>query len=135
MQENGGSGRILHLLSFRRIWGRAGMQKKKRRVRPFRVLAAVLGALTLVMISRFPAKSVSLDRQRDQLDAVSNEYYLAQEENNQLRQELSEINTADFVERTARRELGYCWYGETIYVVANLEDIEPETEFEVYGQD
>lgn len=135
MQENGGSGRILHILSSWWVWGRTAMQKKGKRVRPFRVLAAVLGVITLVMLSRFPAKAVSLERQREQLEAASGEYYLAQAENNQLRSELSEINTADFVERTARRDLGYCWYGETIYTVANLEDVEPETDFEVYGQD
>ena len=49
--------------------------------------------------------------------------------------ELASINTDDFIERTARREYGYCWYGETIYEVANLEQIQEKTEFEVYGQE
>ena len=48
--------------------------------------------------------------------------------------ELSEINSADFVERTARRDYGYCWYGETIYEVGNLEAIAPEPEFEIFGE-
>ena len=51
-----------------------------------------------------------------------------------LATELAEINTADFVERTARREYGYCWYGETIYEVANLDEIVEDPGFEVYGQ-
>ena len=110
------------------------MQKKRVRVRPFRVLALVLGMSALVMLARFPAKAVSLERQRAQLEAAANAYYNAQSENNQLRAELSEINTEDFVERTARREYGYCWYGETIYTVGNLEDIQLEPEFEVFGQ-
>ena len=110
------------------------MQKKRVRVRPFRILAVVLGAAALVMLSKFPAKAVSLERQRAQLEAAAAAYYDAQSENNQLRAELSEINTADFVERTARRDYGYCWYGETIYTVGNLEDIQEDNEFEVYGQ-
>ncbi len=108
------------------------MQKKKTRVRPYRILAVALGVVALVMLSRFPAKAVSLERQREQLEVAASEYYQTQSENNQLRAELSEINTSDFVERTARREYGYCWYGETVYTVGNLEDIMPEEEFEVY---
>lgn len=110
------------------------MQGKKVRIRPFRVLAFVLGAIALVMLARFPAKAVSLDRQREQLAAAADAYYNAQSENNQLRAELAEVDTDDFVERTARRDYGYCWYGETVYVVGNLDDIQPEPEFEVYGQ-
>ena len=111
------------------------VQKKRVRVRPFRILAVVLGAAALAMLSKFPAKAVSLERQRDQLEAAAQMYYDAQSQNNQLRAELSEINTADFVERTARRDYGYCWYGETIYDVGNLADIQSETAFEVYGQE
>lgn len=110
------------------------MQKKRVRVRPFRVLALVLGVFALVMLARFPAKAVSLERQRAQLETAAKAYYNAQSRNNQLRAELSEINSEDFVERTARRDYGYCWYGETIYTVGNLSDIQPEPEIAVYGQ-
>lgn len=112
------------------------MQKKRGRVRPFRIMAFVLGIAAMVMLARFPAKAVSLERQREQLNAAAQAYYQAQSENNQLRAQLAEIDTEDFVERTARREYGYCWYGETIYTVGNLEDILPEQEFDVYdGQE
>lgn len=111
------------------------MQKKRVKVRPFRVFAFALGVIALVMLARFPAMAVSLERQHEQLEAAAAAYYDAQSENNQLREELSEINTADFVERTARRDYGYCWYGETIYDVGNLADIQSETAFEVYGQE
>ena len=135
MQENGELSRILHLLSRLRRKEDGTVQKKKTRIRPYRILAAGLGAAALVMLSRFPAKAVSLERQREQLELAASASYDAQSQNNQLRAELSEVNTSDFVERTARRDYGYCWYGETIYTVGNLEDIEPEEEFEVYGQD
>lgn len=110
------------------------MKKKKLRIRPFRVLAACLLVVMLVMLSRFPQKAVSLERQQDQFDAAAAEYYNAQSRNNQLRSEVQTINSADFIERTARREYGYSWYGETVYEVGNLEEITPEAEFEVYGQ-
>ena len=98
------------------------------------MMAVFLGLAALVMLSRFPAKAVSLERQYKQMEAAAATYYDAQSRYNQLNTELAEINTADFVERTARREYGYCWYGETIYEVANLDEIVEDPGFEVYGQ-
>lgn len=115
--------------------GGTDMKKNRVRIRPFRILSVVLGVIALVMLSRFPAKAVSLERQQQQLEAAAQAYYDAQSRNNQLTTELSEINTADFVERTARRDYGYCWYGETIYEVGNLDEIAQEPEFDVYGED
>lgn len=115
--------------------GGTDMKKNRVRIRPFRILSVVLGVIALVMLSRFPAKAVSLERQQKQLEAAAQAYYDAQSRNNQLTTELSEINTADFVERTARRDYGYCWYGETIYEVGNLDEIAQELAFDVYGED
>lgn len=115
--------------------GGTDMKKNRVRIRPFRILSVVLGVIALALLSRFPAKAVSLERQQKQLEAAAQAYYDAQSRNNQLTTELSEINTADFVERTARRDYGYCWYGETIYEVGNLDEIAQEPEFDVYGED
>ena len=115
--------------------GGTDMKKNRVRIRPFRILSVVLGVIALVILSRFPAKAVSLERQQKQLEAAAQAYYDAQSRNNQLTTELSEINTADFVERTARRDYGYCWYGETIYEVGNLDEIAQELAFDVYGED
>ena len=111
------------------------MNKKRVRIRPFRILSVFLGLLALFMLARFPEKTVSIERQQQQLAVAASEYYEAQSEHNQLLTELAEINSADFVERTARRDYGYCWYGETIYEVANLEDIQEARSFSVFGQD
>ena len=111
------------------------MNKKKVRIRPFRILSVCLGLVALLLLSRFPAKAVSLERQQEQLTLAAQAYYDAQSKNNRLTTELAEINTQDFIERTARREYGYCWYGETIYEVSNLEEIQAEVPFEVYGQE
>ena len=43
------------------------MKKKKVRIRPFRILSVCLGLVALIMLSRFPAKAVSLERQQEQL--------------------------------------------------------------------
>jgi len=110
------------------------MNKKKVRIRPFRILSVCLGLVALLMLSRFPAKAVSLERQQEQLGLAAEAYYDAQSENNRLTTELAEINTKDFIERTARREYGYCWYGETIYEVGNLDEIAAHREFEVYAE-
>ena len=126
--------RILNILYILRE-GETHVNKKRVGIRPFRILSFCLGIAALVMLSRFPAKTVSLERQREQLAAASAEYYEAQSEHNQLLTELAEINSADFVERTARRDYGYCWYGETIYEVANPEELAAAQEFAVYGQE
>ena len=39
--------------------GMGGMASKKKRIRPFRVLAMLMGAGTLAMLMRFPAKAGS----------------------------------------------------------------------------
>ena len=109
------------------------MNIKWRKLRPFRILAVFLSVAALFMVSRFPQQAVSLERQQEQLEAAATAYYEAQSENNRLNTELSEIDTRDFIERTARREYGYCWYGETIYEVGNLQEIQEALAFEVYG--
>lgn len=111
------------------------MMKKRMRIRPFRIALICLSAAAVVMLARYPAKAVSLERQQTQLELAATEYYEAQSKYNQLNTELSEVNTADYIERTARRDHGYCWYGETIYVVGNLDEIRQEPEFEVYTED
>lgn len=112
------------------------MNKKNRRrlrVKPYRLLAIALGITLVVMLSRFPQKGVSLERQREQLAKVAKAYLDAQSVNNQLTAELARVDSADFIERTARREYDYCWYGETIYQVGNLDEILAGQELDVYG--
>lgn len=110
-------------------------RKKKPGIRPFQVLAAALGCTALLLLARFPQKAVSLERQEEQRVAAAKAYHDAQSRNNQLTAELASVNTDDFIERTARREYGYCWYGEMIYEVGNLEQIQEQTDYEVYGQE
>lgn len=138
MQENSGIGRIINciiLSKYERTRRKNDMAGKKRRIRPFRILAWALGAGMLTMLLRFPAKAVSSERQQEQLKAAAQAYSDAQSQNNQLKIELTESTSADFVERTARRDYGYCWYGEIIYQVGNLDEIRQETEFEVYNEE
>ena len=111
------------------------MAGKKRHIRPFRVLAVMLGVGTLTLLVRFPEKAVSLERQQKQLEEAAKAYSEAQIENNRLTSELAESNTTEFIERTARREYGYCKYGEIIYQVGNLDEVENKSEFDVYGEE
>lgn len=134
MQENGKIQRIINNYMFAHEEEKH-LDKRWTRIRPFRILAVFLGVVALVMVSRFPQKAVSLERQQEQLEIAAAAYYDAQSENNRLNTELSEIDTKDFIERTARREYGYCWYGETIYEVGNLDELKETLEFEVYGQE
>jgi len=132
MQEKGLFARIVNNYTFLREEGNR-LNERWKRIRPFRIFAVFLGVVALIMISQFPQHAISLERQQEQLEAAASAYYEAQSENNRLNAELSEIDTRDFIERTARREYGYCWYGETIYEVGNLEEFQETLEFEVYG--
>ena len=135
MQEIRKRERILIILYTLQSGGKTDVNRKLAKIRPFRILSVFLGLFALLMLSKFPQKAVSLERQQEQLVLAAQAYYDAQSKNNRLTTELAEINTQDFIERTARREYGYCWYGETIYEVGNLEEIQAKVPFEVYGQE
>ena len=136
MQEKEKKDRILFQL-FCRFWRNNRVNKRKKRsgLKPFRWVAIGLSVFTMTLLVRFPNKAVSLQNQQEQLAAAASAYYDAQTRHNQLVAELSEINTADFIERTARREYGYSWYGETIYEVGNLDELRQQAAFEVYGDE
>ena len=108
------------------------MEKKKVRLRPFRILSVFLGIAAVAALASFPEKAVGIERQKEQMVQAAAAYYDAQSKHNDLTAELSEINSEGFIERTARREYGYCWYGETIYEVANLDEIQEDHGFEIY---
>ena len=97
------------------------------------LLAGLIVLAALVMV-RLPQREVSAEQEQRQLQSAADAYWKAQEENNRLRQLLAESDTRDFVERVARRDYGYCWYGETIYEVANLPEQTAGQTFQVYGQ-
>lgn len=100
---------------------------------PFRVLLAVLAVVAIAVMVRLPQREVSAEEEQRKLQSAADAYWNAQAENNRLRQLLAESGTNDFVERVARRDYGYCWYGETIYEVANLPE-QTRPDFQVYGQ-
>lgn len=111
------------------------MEKKRVRLRPFRILSVFLGIAAVAALASFPDKAVGVERQHEQLVLAATAYYDAQAKNNELAAELAQSDSDAFIERTARREYGYCWYGETIYEVANLDEIQEDHGFEVYGQE
>ena len=127
LQEKMKKGRIMTVQICQKMRGMGDVAAKRKRIRPFRILAVLMGAGTLAMLS--------LERQQEQLVAAAQAYHDAQSENNQLKTALTEIDSSDFIERTARRDYGYCWYGEIIYQVGNLDEIEQQLDFDVYGQD
>ena len=129
LQEKMKKGRIMTVQICQKMRGMGDVAAKRKRIRPFRILAVLMGAGTLAMLMRFPAKAVSLERQQEQLVAAAQAYHDA------LKTALTEIDSSDFIERTARRDYGYCWYGEIIYQVGNLDEIEQQLDFDVYGQD
>ncbi|MBP3656742.1 MAG: septum formation initiator family protein [Clostridia bacterium] len=110
-------------------------KRKVLRIRPFRIAAIGLGMLTLFLLAQFPQKMVSIENQQKQLSLASEKYFAEQSRHNQLNDELETISTPDFIERTARRDQNYCWYGEVVYKVSNLSELMTPEEFAVYGQE
>lgn len=111
------------------------MEKKRVRLRPFRILSVFLGIAAVASLAQFPDKAVSVEHKREELMTAATAYYDAQSRNNELMAELAESNSDGFIERTARSEYDYCWYGETIYEVANLDELSDGPAFEVFGQE
>lgn len=138
MQENSGIGRIINciiLSKYERTRRKNDMAGKKRRIRPFRILAWALGAGMLTMHAAFFRRSGQQRKTAGAAESRGAGIQRCASRNNQLKTELTESTSADFVERTARRDYGYCWYGEIIYQVGNLDEIQQETEFEVYNEE
>ena len=96
---------------------------QKQGLRPFRIAAVCLFALLLYLSIRIPAMSAQAEKVKKELIEHGEALFSEQAKYHRLKKEVDEINTPDFVERTARRELGYVWYGETIYTIANLAEI------------
>ena len=104
------------------------MRKKEAGKGPFKWLTVVLVMATLILLVRIPGKSVSLERQREALAQAQRAYQEEVARGKQLEAAKAYSETDEAIEQAARREYGYCWYGEIIYEVANLEEIESRLE-------
>jgi len=111
------------------------MKKKKKtgvigwmRTRPLTLLAFVLAFGLLALIVRLPRRMGVLERQDEQIIQAMQQYSDLQAERNVLRSELARIDDEDYIETIARREYGYGWYGETVYEVGNLAEIQAAQE-------
>ena len=54
------------------------MEKKKVRLRPFRILSVFLGIAAVAVLASFPEKAVGIERQKEQLVQAATAYYDAQ---------------------------------------------------------
>lgn len=108
---------------------------RKKEVYPFRIAALCLIVLVLFLGTQISSLADKAERVKEDVFKESEAYFNAQSRYNRLNSEVNEINTDDFVERTARRDYGYCWYGETIYTVVNLEELEKSVADEVTADD
>lgn len=94
----------------------------KFKIHPYRIAAAVLGVVALLMMAQFPQLALQVEALTEEREALIEAYYDAQATNRMLAKSERFAQTDDFAERVARRDLDYCWYGETIYDVSNLAD-------------
>ena len=99
------------------------MAGKKHSIHYFRIAAVILLGVTALAMARFPAEAAGIERQHRQLEEAAEAYYRAQAYNNQLNAEIARSSSNEFVEEEARREYGYCWYGETVYEIGNLQEL------------
>ena len=106
---------------------KAGVISFMRR-RPFMVLAAVLVVMMLVLVIQLPRRMSALERQDEQIEQAMHDYSELQAERNVLRSELTRLDDDAYIETLARRQHGYGWYGETIYEVGNLSEVQAAQE-------
>lgn len=100
------------------------MKKKGKGIRPFQILTVLLSAAAFMEIARLPEHKKSLENLQEALKSAESRYQAVQTENRELTNMIAECQSAEAIERIVRREYGYCWYGEIIYEVENLEEIE-----------
>ena len=94
------------------------------RARPFTLLAFALAGMMLMLVVQLPKKMDGIDRQNAQLLERMETYSQTQAENNVVQSELARCNTPEYIETIARRVHSFGWYGETIYEIANLNELE-----------
>lgn len=94
---------------------------------PFTVAAVCLTVLMLLLAVRLPGLMRTIERQTAEIETLREVYRKKQEESNLLNSELALIDTPAFIEKLARREHGFGWYGETIYEIGNLGNLEEVT--------
>lgn len=100
------------------------MKKKRAGIRPFPILTVLLTAAAFMEIARLPENKKSLENLQEALKSAESRYQAVQTENRRLTNMIAECQSDEAIERIVRREYGYCWYGEIIYEVENLEEIE-----------
>lgn len=111
----------------------ANVRKKKKKksgisvllhARPFMLLAFGLAVMTLVLIVQLPRKMGSLEHQDEMILEAMQKYNTLQAQHNVVQSELAGIDDEDYVEKVARRVHHCGWYGEIIYEVGNLTQIQ-----------
>ena len=110
------------------------MKKKRAGIRPFPILTVLLGAAVLMEMVRLPEHQKSLENMQEALKSAESRYQAVQTENRELTNLIAECQSDEAIERIVRREYGYCWYGEIIYEVENLEEIEASLAAEDNGE-
>ncbi len=110
--------------------GRKKIKKQRRQRRTLRFGMLILCVFVLTLMVILPGEARKTARERELCDQANTAYLDAQAENSRLTRLLAESNTSDFVERVARRDYGYCVFGETIYVVSNLDELLEAMPFE-----
>ena len=98
------------------------------RSRPFALLAFGLAVMTMALIVQLPRMMGGIDREKARLTEKMQTYSDLQSERNVLMSELERVSDKDYIEKIARREYGYGWYGETIYEIGNLAEIQAAEE-------
>ncbi len=98
-------------------------RKQRRSPRGFRGFVLLLLALVIALAVVLPGSAARQQQEEQAVYEATRAYWDAQNENNRLNDLLSECDRPDFVERVARRDYGYSLYGETIYVVSNLNEL------------
>ena len=106
---------------------RYGRRKTKRAAKRnshgFRGIVLLLAVLVIALAVVLPGSAARQQEEEKAYREAAQAYWDAQNENNRLSNLLTESDKPDFVERVARRDYGYSLYGETVYVVSNLEEL------------
>ena len=104
------------------------MKRRKRKLHPLRIAAVLMAIWVVFLLLTLPRMQIEAEALQGKISDAATSAYRAKMERKRLTTQLNEANTEDFIVRTARRDYGYCWYGEMIYEVANLDEYQSGSE-------
>jgi len=101
---------------------RLGSAKKLRLVRPGRFVGIVLLVFMVVIAAGFVRRQLRIIGLRQEIERTKAEIRAMEIRNDELRKQIAYLNSPEYIEQSARNNLGLVMPGELVYNVAEVKE-------------